>query len=452
MTGNDAARTRFLWQTAMVVLLAWLLREQFVLFTQVDAPIRGDARQYVAYAWNLVHHGVFSMAAPGSSVVVPDDFRSPGYPLLLAAAIRIGGEAAGWYAIVLHLQALLGAATVALGMALGSHWLSRRWTLVAGVLMALWPHSIAACGAVLSEVLFGFLLALALWAGAGALRRRSSRWVLFAGLAFALAYLVNPVMLLFPPVAALVFVRAGQGRSALLLLLLPALIAGAWALRSASLPATPDHPGRAVLNFVEGSWPQYQAAYNFKDIDPTAAQISGQIADEEQLFGRSPRQGLAAMIERMDQDPAYYVRWYLFRKPWLLWDWNIRIGWGDVYYQQIQHSPLDVNPPLRAMKTTLHLLNPLVFALAVAAAFVSLARVARRSRATDPALTAAAMVALFCVYVTFLHTVFQAEPRYSIPYRPFELLLAVTAAAAIVARARARLSSTRTSPGAAASP
>jgi hypothetical protein len=57
-----------------------------------------------------------------------------------------------------------------------------------------------------------------------------------------------------------------------------------------------------------------------------------------------------------------------------------------------------------------------------------------------PAQLTAAIVALFCVYVTLLHTVFQAEPRYSIPYRPFELLLTCMALAAILAWSRRRRS------------
>lgn len=40
---------------------------------------------------------------------------------------------------------------------------------------------------------------------------------------------------------------------------------------------------------------------------------------------------------------------------------------------------------------------------------------------------AAVAVALFVLYVTAIHVVFQSEPRYGIPYRPEEILLAVTA-------------------------
>jgi hypothetical protein len=147
------------------------------------------------------------------------------------------------------------------------------------------------------------------------------------------------------------------------------------------------------------------------------------------------------MTDRMKRDPAYYASWYLFRKPWLLWDWNIRIGWGDVYYQKITHSPLDVNSILRTMKLTLHFLNPLIFLLAFAASVAILSRELRSTTRKDPAFLVAALVSLFCIYVTLMHNILQAEPRYSIPYRPMEILLAVSAIMVLTGWVRDRLQS-----------
>ena len=43
------------------------------------------------------------------------------------------------------------------------------------------------------------------------------------------------------------------------------------------------------------------------------------------------------------------------------------------------------------------------------------------------ACPAAVSVAAFCIYITALHVVFQAEPRYAIAYRSLQLLMLVTA-------------------------
>ena len=69
-----------------MVFLALLLRLQFVQQAQVVEPTRGDSRSYVAYAINLEQHHAFSTAVSGEALVV-DNYRSPGYPLFLAACM-----------------------------------------------------------------------------------------------------------------------------------------------------------------------------------------------------------------------------------------------------------------------------------------------------------------------------------------------------------------------------
>ena len=428
---HDHRQHNFLFGLVIIGLLALLLREYFILVTQVEAPIRGDIREYVDYAWNLLHRHTFSNALRDSVVVVPDAYRGPGYPLFLAASMLAGGAGDGWYFIVLHAQALLGTATVLMGVLLARHWLSRGWSLTAGVLMAIWPHHIAATGALLSEVVFGFTLMLALLLTAEAARRRSTGWAVAAGVAWGCAYLVNPLSLLFPLLVALVLWRAGSGRQGTYLLAIALAFAGVWAGRNATLQPQSGIPGRATVNFVQGSWPQFlRALNNSQRIGPDANLIPKQIVqavgDEISQFAKDPRVGLRDMADRMALDPGYYARWYAFGKPWLLWDWDIRVGAGDVYFLVVTHSPLETHPLLRGIKTTLHALNPAIFLLSLAAAAGILVLGMRRPVSVG---LAPLLVALFFVYLTLVHTVFQAEPRYSIPYRPMELLLAVTALA-----------------------
>ncbi len=60
--------------------------------TTIDGPIRGDARDYVAYAHNLKAHNIYSRTWPDPSSVtqpVPDAVRSPGYPVFLSFFIDL---------------------------------------------------------------------------------------------------------------------------------------------------------------------------------------------------------------------------------------------------------------------------------------------------------------------------------------------------------------------------
>lgn len=429
MTRHEAiSRSRFLTFAFLIVVLALALREQFILLTQVVLPIRGDPSQYFAYAYNITHFGIFSSNAPGSGVLVADAFRGPGYPAFLSVMMLAQPQGDDWYSLTLHTQALLGAGTVALSIALGRLWLSRAAALAAGMLIAVWPHHIAATGAILSELLFGFVLVAALFSTLKAVQAKHRSWAIVAGLMFGYAYLINPLTAFFPPlVAVLVWPRSRQ--LALCLFLLPTLMATAWTARNMTLPAD-DAPGRASINFVQGSWPLMHAAWTFSSTVPEAARVMKAIDLEARNFAIAPLHGLSLMGARMAKEPADYARWYLIEKPYLLWDWDIRIGQGDVYVQEQRNSPLDTNPALRRLKTSLHLLNLPIFLLSGTTALL----LAWRLRRADQSTLAPFLVALFCVYVTLIHVIFQAEPRYSTPYRPFQMLLLTTAISFIIAR------------------
>jgi 4-amino-4-deoxy-L-arabinose transferase-like glycosyltransferase len=425
---------------AFVVLLALLLRFQFVHQAQVIQPASGDSRHYVAYAINLAKNHTFSKALPGQPVV-PDSFRSPGYPLFLAACIRAANGTANdrWYHLALWLQCVLGAATAWLAIGLGRQWLPSEVALGVGLAVAVWPHHVVASSALLSEVLLGFLLALSLALAALALHRRNLVAASGAGLALGAGVLVNPAMLFLPLFLALPFVRSERRRLLVPLLVLPLLCSGAWAWRDAQLPDA-EGTGRGALNFVQGSWPEMHAAWRSGRVEEGEALgaersvvVAAQIDAEAALLDQQPLDGMRMIGRRFAGSPAYYIRWYLLEKPFLLWDWEIRVGAGDIYVNAIENSPFERNPVLRLLRNALRLANPLLFVLALA----GLVSIARRGWREDRDAIAA-LVALAFVYFTAVHGVFQAEPRYAIAYRAEEMLLAATALAALSSAWRAR--------------
>ena len=419
-----------------IALLALALREQFVLTAQVDMPFRGDIGQYFSYAYNLVHHGVFSLGSAQDGALQPDDFRSPGYPWLLAACMQLAPGPYAWYALALQVQVLLGAASAVLTVLLALRFLPRPASLLAGLLVALWPHHIAATGALLSEVAFGFVLLLALWLCAFGAERRDLRVVLGGGLTWAFAYLVNPVAAVLPTALALLGLRR-QGLPFGVALLLPTVLAAsAWAVRSHSLPPT-DQPGRAAVNLVQGSWPEMHAAWAFRFRDPRAAEIMERIAAEERLVSAKPGRGLAAIAARMTEAPAAYARWYAWDKPRLLWAWDIRVGAGDVYFLEVRQSPLESSPVLQVVKQGFKAANSAILLLACLGA-VAMAR--RRE------VFGAQAVALAFVTLTLVHVLFQAEPRYATAYRPLEAILFAAALAVAANRVAAWTRSIRSPP------
>jgi len=414
----------------MVVLLAFVLREQFVLVGRVDFPLSGDVRDYFSYAWNLVHSGTFSRVPPNSGPVAADAYRSPGFPWLIAICLRLWPQDPAsptlgtWYPMALQLQVLLGAASVLFATLLARLCVSDAWALLAGLLLALWPHHIAATGTLLSEVAFGFALLAALYSSARAWKSDRKAWWVAGGGCFGYAYLINPLIAFFPLlVAAAAWWRGRRPQAAVLALvfLLPVALL-AW--RNAGIPPAADAPiGRVALNFVQGSWPNYHAAHaRYYRGDPVATAIMGEINREATLLDRQPIEGGKGILSRFASAPLGYLRWYAWDKPWILWDWNIRIGHGGFYFQDVRHSPLD-RKPLRQIFLGFKALNP-VFSLLALLGSIAVLFARNAGIGTAPRLVAG----LLC-YLTLIHVVFQAEPRYANAYRGIEAVVVVIALA-----------------------
>ena len=137
-------------------------------------------------------------------------------------------------------------------------------------------------------------------------------------------------------------------------------------------------------------------------------------------IARDAPAGVTQVAARIASEPGRYAAWYA-SKPFLLFDWDVRIGHGTVYTVRAKDTPLD--GPLLGLVVIQWFLNPLLFALAFCGLVLGVVR-----GGTERA------VAVTVVVLTAIHVVLQAEPRYAIPYRSLELLLAVSALSYLVAQ------------------
>lgn len=392
-----------------VVLLAYSVRDLYVAHAQLTSPFAGDAGAYVRYGQHILE-GYFGTGSE------PDAHRPPGYPTLIAMALALGGDS---YGRLLQWQVLMGAATVGLTIALGRRWLPEWGALLAGLLLALWPHHITFSAEVLSEVLYGFVLTAALLAASTAKRRA---WVwLCTGLLFAAAAMVNTVAVLVPLVTGAALIGRESPQRWIALISPVVLIVGCWSLRPVE-----GGTDRIWINLVQGSHPAYHESWRGQ------GDVAKSIEAEARAAAANPAEGIAAIAPRIAANPGRYAAWYA-AKPWHLWSWDIRISApGGPYARPVSGSLLDTQP-LRLTSAVLRRMNPAIFVAALLAAILALRR-------PGPA----ASIALTMFYVTAVHLVLQAEPRFSIPYRSIELLLAVSAACWAVAWFRlARVSSDR---------
>ncbi len=426
---GSSARLKVYGCVLLVVVLAFVQRLWFIRAGLVVNPMIGDAVQYCDYAWNLVQSHVFSLSPPGSENVVPDNYRDPGYPLFLAAWLVLWGSGDPWYHAVLFVQAVLGALSAGVAMLTAMQWLGLRIAFFVGMAVALWPHSVSISGFLLSETLFGFVVLVSIGFLAMASRSASKVPWAIAGLSFGAASLVNATLTPFCPLLAVVLMaRRAAPRPLLLTLMIASLVMPlAWSARTRILPDGPSAGSRVMTNLVQGSWADYHSAYIkalFGDV-PAKAVMSDMDSDIA-LAVKSPEDWLSVLATRIRQDPVHYIAWYAW-KPYLLWAWNIRVGAGDVYPYPVAHPIYRTYLVMRLFESICAALNPLLFALMVGGVWIVLTRPAK-SAATIALYAMSALIA----YETLVYSLLQAEPRYSIPFRPLEIMLAATAMTWIV--------------------
>lgn len=412
----------------LIALGALLLRLYYVHTAIVDHPIHGDAVQYYAYAWNLVHHGVFSGALPDATTISPDSFRDPGYPVFLATVLGTSSPDT-FVDRVTGMQCLLSATTVWIYAVLARRWIGFPAAIGASVLLAIWPHTITLADYVLSETLLGFLVAIALVLADQAWRRGGTGRPLAAGLGFALAGLTNAVMAPFGPILAAVMLwRVRSQRRLWMLVLLAAIVPlAAWSLRAMAVSGTGESAGdRVKMNLVQGSWPEYHAAYLFSEENANAAAIMKTIDVEYRLLRSDTPAGMGRIVDRLGREPVRYIGWYL-SKPLELWGWDIGIGAGDIYVYPTYRSPLLMQPLLAGVVGALYFLSPFILLLAATGAVMAVGSPGRDA----PGMRLAAGLAL---WVTVVYGVLQSDARYSTPFRGLEMMLAVFAVHVVTTR------------------
>lgn len=402
----------------LIVSAGALLRVAYISNTLIVDPIRADAAYHLVYANNLLEDATFSKDM--SDDPVPDSYWAPGYPVFLAAVIKVSELlSVDTYNAILYCQLLLGVGTIFLCFLLAVSFLPGYWPLLPAFLVALSPHLVSLASYVLTETLFGFLLILALWTLSKAMAGGSCvRW-LWAGMSFALAYMVNPVSLFLAPLLALVLVLTARIGGAelpirelyrvLAIFLAPLIIISMlWSIRSAvSVPAGQQTASNRLLtNLVTGMYPDYHEKWRASIMEPEKKVVLPGAG-----AGESYGTFLSVLSERFLQNPLQMVTWYSIQKPILLWDWDIRTGFGEIYIYRVEYSLYHTSIPAIVSYIFMAALHPwLLLGSIIGLVFLY----GKGSNGTMvPALLYIALI-----YVSLIYVISQSEPRYSIPLRP----------------------------------
>jgi 4-amino-4-deoxy-L-arabinose transferase-like glycosyltransferase len=404
---------------------------KYVEQTEVDTPIRADAAQYVAYGYNLYYHGVFSKElSPKPS---PDSYRSPGYPLLISLAFKIGGKRY-FYPVVIYFQIILSALLVPLTFLVGIRFLSSTWSLLAAIFVAISPHLVSMTNYLLTETLFSFVLLSAICLFCMALERKHIIFFVTSGMLFGMAYLANETALFIPfiVIAASIYFRFKRGNitkkifvNMLACLIIFSVFPAAWTWRNHNLNSeAAQGSSRAIASMSHGAYPDF--IYKDKKFryfpyreDPM-----------QPLFSSSFGNFSTILFERFKERPIRYLSWYIFEKPYYLWSWSILQGQGDIYVYPVKSSLYQKNVTAEISRKFMQVLHPFVLVAALAGIIIFL----RKNRANEYISLPFAVI----VYYTILYTVFAPWPRYSVPLRPELYLFAIWTCSVLLKKYQSR--------------
>ena len=414
---------------SVLLLFSFFLRLSYGISAEHDNPLRADALNYAKIALNLVESGTYTY----KDDLVTSKLITPGFPFIVAFFAKLFDGFPGAYYAVIGFQIIISTLVVLFSYLLSLRVMNNIAACVTAIAVSISPHLIISSSYFLTETSHSFFVLLGIWLLVVAIEKKMLKIALLAGLVFGYAALIRPAVLLFPIAALLIFwwkyKAEASPRLLFAFLLTTALVWLPWQIWEAE---SDESNSRAV--FLLGAYPDmtYQSpamrGYAYRE-DPQFQAMRESWSKTREVLG-----------QRFSEAPFTYISWYLIGKPVTLWSAYMVQGQGGPFIYPITSSVYD-DPGIYSLSLFLMMsLHGLLFFAAVLVVVVASLRMVFSDDKPDLVL---AMVVLFVLYHTGVHTVLAPLPRYSTPYYPFLFMLAVYGCTAVfekikvVARAKA---------------
>lgn len=409
----------------LIVLLGAFLRIHTATNTVVDAPLRADAGQYYSYAYNLRFNGVYShefWTRSNNPEYKPsaDAVRSPGYPLFLLAFVEKSPSLKGILQINLA-QAALGILSLFLVFGIARKILPGAWPLAPTFLTAISPQLVNVETYILSESLFGFLLLLAVYVCTRYKSEdRNSSILIVAGFLFGIATLVRPTTQYFLPVLLLYVALASRRQlqwqhyaAIACAFILPSAL---WMLRNVITLGVTSDPTLTINTLVHGHYPGMM--YN---ADPATLGYPYRFDPKIQELSSSVSSALSGIWERVVDQPAQYLQWYLLGKPVEFLSWSdASADQGFFIYPALQSPYLSSKFFIFSYVLMRHT-HWIWVVLAILASLYLLLKFFKQSSAIN---TTSVLLAFVFIYFIGIHSVGFPIARYNTPILALIFILA----------------------------
>jgi len=407
---------------ALLVILSFVLRWEYVKNTNIIHPIRADAYEYTMIAHNLANDHVFT-SERNHQGKPSHEARPPGYVFFLAAIVSLTDSFQAFYISILFIQCLFGAGTVGLVYALARFMFPPFWSALAALFVALSPHMIVMSAYILTESLFTLLLLLATVLLVWACQKGGAGRLLLAGVILGLGIFVRPVLALFPLLCLPIFffVKKEKKKSRVLAIFAFFLLASfslqaSWSIwRTATLGFESKQTSQFKTALVCGTYP----GITYRDLpgmpyreDPEFQQIMDK--DYTELFRH--------IVQNIQDNPGRYLKWWLVGKPMMFWSWHVFFSDGVNFYP-IEFSWFDTSPPMKMLRSIMLGVHPALVALSIIGIVLFGLGRFQASSATIAYILCFVLVAHF----SLMFMVLAPFPRYALPLGPELYVMSVFA-------------------------
>lgn len=403
---------------ALVVIFAsaLVLRLAYLFTLEIETPIRGDAYKYVTLAYNLFHLGIYSLESIPPFTV--STLVTPGYPLFLAAMMWLTNGGDSFYLLTLLMQAMLSAVSSIAVYRLARNIMQNGSAIFASVLFIVSPHINVFSGYLLTETIFIFFLVAGMFSFVRAHRENSPFWFILAGLLWAFGTLVRPALLLLP-IVLLIFMalkyefhkyktRYLACICSFLLLLVP------WHVYKAENELHGD------INLLAASI----ALGGYPDLiykDPALRGFPYQEDAEYASMIRSSNLAITTILMRAKEEPAKYLKWYLYGKIVTYWQSDIIAGYGGIFVFPVESSLYSKVPIAKFTKELMEVLHPLLVSVALVGGGILF--ICFFWRGFDNNMSGGVLIYITLCYFTCVHIMLAPLPRYAIPLYPFVYIM-----------------------------
>jgi len=422
-----------------ILLIAFDLRIQSVTHSEVDTPIRADAREYVLYAYNLKTYGVYSstdtFVVNGNLKPVPDAKRAPLYPIFLLPYLSNPPTHANISAI-LWAQSLISTFTVLLVFWIARRYLSIPFALIASGLTAISPHLVTMNIYLLSETLLCFFIVLSALLVVTMRNNSSITFCVLVGLVVSAAALTHPMMtyLIIPLLLYLLYVWGwlAAWKKVLAVFLGFTILYGGWIARNITTLGVPGDSTLMLAALRVGAYQNMMYQNN--------PQTFGYPYRYDPQFENTSKDFASVLMEiksKFESEPLNQFKWYLIGKPISLWSWNNVEGPGDVFIYPVRSSPYRYLPQFKITHYFMHATHWLLVLLMVGG--ICLAWIPGTiTGIPNSSLYILRILSILLLYHCAVMIAGFPLPRYAIPLRPFLYLVSLVPLSFVIERFRHR--------------